>query len=344
MKTQRDHHPQRQMAKRMNELPPGAVAVAARLRQARRVLVVSHTAPDGDAIGSALGVAELIRAMGASAVVISRDPVPSSLAFLPGLDAILVQSTMPRDWPQDYDLVVVLECPDLDRTGFAPELGRHPILSIDHHIPDAAYGQVDYLDPEAPAVGEMLVHVAAAAGIDLTPTMATCLYTALVTDTGDFRHSNATPRAFAAAARLVTAGAAPHEIAEGLWGHTPARVVRLTAAILSTLDLVADGRLAIVWCDRAMLGRVGAIAGDTENIIAIPRNIESVEVAILLKDFDPGTIRVSLRSRGRVDVQTVAAIFGGGGHRAASGCTLPGSLSQARDALLAVLTPAMETP
>lgn len=306
--------------------------------------MVSHTAPDGDAIGSALGAAGLIRAMGAAAVVISRDPIPSSLAFLPGLSGILVQSTMPPDWPEAYDLAVVLECPDLDRTGFAPELALRPILSIDHHVPDATYGQVDYLDPQAPAVGEMLVHVAAAAGIELTPDMATCLYAALVTDTGDFRYSNATARAFTAAARLVAAGARPHEIAEALWGHTPARVVRLTAAILSTLEIEAAGKLAIVWCDRTMLERAGAIAGDTENVITIPRSIEGVEVAVLFKAFDPGTTRVSLRSRGRVDVQAVAAGFGGGGHRAAAGCTLPGSLSQAREAVLAALMAALETP
>lgn len=328
----------------MGEVTRDAAAAAARLRQATRVLVVSHTAPDGDALGSALGAAEIIRALGSSAVVLSHDPYPSSLAFLPGIDRVLVQASMPKDWPDAYDLVLVLECPDLDRTGFEAELRRLPILSIDHHVANGAYGQVDFLDPQAPAVGEMLLQVAEAAGVIVTPAMATCLYTALVTDTGDFRYSNATPRAFEAAARLVAAGARPHDIAEGLWGHTPARVVRLTAAILSTLELAAGGRLATVWCDGAMLQRTGAMAADTENIINVPRGIDGVEVAVLLKDFTPGAVRVSMRSRDRVDVQAVALRFGGGGHRAASGCTVPGSLAQARDAILAALLPLLETP
>lgn len=326
----------------MGEVTRDAAAAASRLRRATRVLVVSHTAPDGDALGSALGAAEIVRALGGSAVVLSHDPFPSSLAFLPGIDRVLVQASMPKDWPDAYDLVLVLECPDLDRTGFETELRRLPILSIDHHVANAAYGQVDYLDHEAPAVGEMLLRVAEAAGVPLTPGMATCLYTALVTDTGDFRYSNATPRAFEAAARLVAAGASPAEISEGLWGHTPARVVRLTAAVLSTLELEADGRLATVWCDGAMLQRAGAMAADTENIINTPRGIDGVEVAVLFKDFKPGSVRVSMRSRDRVDVQVVAARFGGGGHRAAAGCTLPGSLHEAREAILAALLPMLE--
>lgn len=326
----------------MGEVTPDAAAAAARLRRATRVLVVSHTAPDGDAIGSALGAAELIRALGGAAVVLSRDPFPSSLAFLPGIDRVLVQAAMPKDWPDAYDLVLVLECPELERTGFEAELRRRPILSIDHHVANAAFGEVDFLDPEAPAVGEMLLRVAAAAGVAVTPTMATCLYTALVTDTGDFRYANATPRAFDAAARLVAAGARPHAIAEGLWGHTPARVVRLQAAILSTLELVAGGRIATVWCDAAMLASTGATAADTENIVNVPRGIDGVEVAVLFKDFDAGAVRVSLRSRDRVDVQAVARRFGGGGHRAAAGCTFPGTLAAAREAVLAALVPLLE--
>lgn len=327
----------------MGEVTRDAAVVAARLRQARRVLVVSHTAPDGDALGSALGAAELIRALGSTAVVLSRDPFPSSLAFLPGIEHVLVQASMPRDWPAAYDLVLVLECPDLERTGFGDTLIERPILSVDHHLGNVAYGELNYLDPEAPAVGEMLLQVAEAAGATVTPAMATSLYTALVTDTGDFRYSNATPRAFAAAARLVAAGARPSDIAEGLWGHTPARVVRLTAAVLSTLELEAGGRIATVWCDAAMLERTGAIAADTENLVNFPRSIDGVEVAVLFKDFSPGAVRVSLRSRDRVDVQAVARLFGGGGHRAAAGCTVRGTLAAAREAVLAALQPLLET-
>ncbi|HNX50879.1 MAG TPA: DHHA1 domain-containing protein, partial [Thermoanaerobaculaceae bacterium] len=207
-----------------------------------------------------------------------------------------------------------------------------------------AYGEINYLDAEAPVVGAMIMPVADAASVAPTAAMATCLYTALVTDTGDFRYSNATPRAFAAAARLVEAGARPSEISEGLWGHTPARVIRLTAAILSTLELLAGGHIALITCDRATLERTGAAPSDTENLINIPRGIDGVEVAVLLKDFDSGTVRVSMRSRDRVDVQAVAARFGGGGHRAAAGCSVPGTLAEVRETILAALLHQVEVP
>ena len=174
--------------------------------------------------------------------------------------------------------------------------------------------------------------------------MATNLYAALVTDTGDFRYSNATPRAFSAAARLVAAGARPAEIAEQLWEHNPARVVRLTAAVLATLELLADGRLAVITCDRAMLEAAGAFPEDTENLVNIPRAIEGVRVAVVPQGV-PRRVgpREPALARGDVDVQSVARIFGGGGHSNAAGCTIPGNLPEARRALLEALLPVVES-
>jgi bifunctional oligoribonuclease and PAP phosphatase NrnA len=172
--------------------------------------------------------------------------------------------------------------------------------------------------------------------------MATSLYTALVTDTGDFRYSNATPRAFRAAARLVAAGAQPQSIAENLWEQVPERVVRLTAAVLATLEMRAAGRIAVIHCDRAMLERTGASPEDTENLVNIPRSIAGVQIAALIKAFADGSVRVSLRSREALDVQAVARRFGGGGHRNAAGCTIPGSLEEAGSALLAELATLLE--
>jgi phosphoesterase RecJ-like protein len=237
---------------------------------------------------------------------------------------------------------VVLECPDLDRPGYSG-LERLPILNIDHHLENARYGELNYIDEDAPAVGEMVLAMAELANATVTDTMATNLYAALVTDTGDFRYSNATSRAFSAAARLVEAGARPAEIADQLWEHNPARIVRLTAAVLSTLELIADGRLALITCDRAMLQAAGAVPEDTENLINIPRAIEGVRVAAFLKAFRDGSVRTSLRSRGEVDVQLVARVFGGGGHRNAAGCTIQGSLPEARKALLEALLPVVES-
>jgi bifunctional oligoribonuclease and PAP phosphatase NrnA len=312
------------------------------LRQARRVLLTFHSSPDGDALGSALGFAELAAALGVSSTVVSRDPAPASLSFLPGTDKVEIRTELPTDFLAGFDLTVVLECPDLDRQGF-DNLATLPILNIDHHLANTAYGTVNYVDDEAPAVGEMVLRMADASSVPVTATMATCLYTALVTDTGDFRYSNSTPRAFAAAHRLVQCGARPHEIAEALWSQTPARVVRLVGAVLSTLELGANGRIAVVTCDSAMLAATGAGREDTEGIINYPRSIAGVEVAVLLKSFSDGETRASLRSRGAVDVQEIAASFGGGGHRAASGCTIKAPLAEARRQLLAIVLAALET-
>lgn len=325
----------------MGELTRDAGAAVALLKRAKRVLITSHSAPDGDAIGSELGVLELVERLGGTACVVNRDPHPASLAFLPGLDRITVAESLPTGFERDFDLAVVLECPGLDRPGLEG-FDRLPILNVDHHLANERYGVLDFVDEEAPAVGEMVLAMAEAAGVAVTPAMATCLYTALVTDTGDFRYSNATPRAFAAAARLVAAGAAPHVIAEGLHEHVPERVVRLTAAVLGSLELLAGGRLALIACDAAMLAAAGAQPQDTESLINTPRSIDGVEVAVLIKDFANSGVRVSLRSRGGVDVQAIARNFGGGGHRNAAGCTIALPAGLARQALLAELIPILE--
>lgn len=308
-------------------------AAVERLRQAKRVLITSHSSPDGDALGSELGLAELAGRLGLATRIVNCDPNPAPLAFLPGIESIEVAPSLPADLEARFDLAAVLECPGLDRPGLAG-LDRVPILNIDHHLDNALYGEVNYLDEDAPAVGAMVLEMAEAADVEVTRPMATNLYAALVTDTGDFRYSNATPRAFAVAERLVRHGAQPSAIADALWEHTPSRVIRLTAAVLSTLELLADGRLAVVQCDRATLAATAASPEDTENLINIPRSIDGVRVVVFFKAFRDDLVRVSLRSRGDLDVQTVARGFGGGGHRNAAGCSVEGSLASARDQVL----------
>jgi bifunctional oligoribonuclease and PAP phosphatase NrnA len=326
----------------MSETTSDPRAALGRLRRATAILVTSHASPDGDAVGSSLAMAELAEAMGLEAHVVSRDPVPETLRFLPHHERLETVSAIGDGLLAFCDLAVILECPGLDRPGI-DGLDRLPILNIDHHLGNEAYGEVNFVDENAPAVGEMVLAMAEAAAVPVSPQMATNLYTALVTDTGDFRYSNASPRAFRAAARLVEAGAAPHRIAGALSDHVPARVVRLTAEVHSTLEILASGRLAVITCDAAMLERTGARPEDTENLISLPRRIEGVEVAVLLKAFWPEMTRVSMRSREHFDVQAVAQRFGGGGHRAAAGCTIEAPLAAARAALLDVLIPQLES-
>jgi phosphoesterase RecJ-like protein len=316
-------------------IPDPSPAVA-RLRRASRALLTSHRNPDGDAVGSELALAELATALGVTTVIVNRDPAPSNLDRLPGVATVRVAETLPDDFPDGYDLVVTVECPDLDRAGFEG-LDRVPILNIDHHLANPAYGEVNYLDEEAPAVGEMVWRMFRAAGVAPSPAAATNAYVAVATDTGDFRYDNARPRAFLAAAEMVAAGADPPTVSEWVHDGRTEASVRLLGEALKTLRFGCGGRLASLEVDPAGFARAGADSSDTDEIINIPRAVSGVEVVLFCKQWEPGEVKVSLRSRGAVDVRSVAAEFGGGGHTNAAGCSLEGDLGEARRALEASL-------
>ncbi len=318
---------------------PGA-AVAA-LRSARRVLVTSHMSPDGDAIGSELALAELAERLGATVTVVNRDRPPSGLDELPGCERIVVVHRLARERIEEHDLAVLLECPGLDRPGL-DGLDAVPILNVDHHRGNELYGAVNYVDEEAPAVGEMVWRMFRAAGVGPSPEAATCAYAALATDTGDFRYANATPRAFAAAAEMVAAGARPERVAELVHERRSEGSIRLLGEALATLELHAGGKVAVMWVDAEAFRRAGARPEDTEDLVNAPRAIAGVRAVAFLKQWEPGVVRVSLRSKGSVDVQAVAASFGGGGHTNAAGCTIRDGLEAARAAVVARLTAAVE--
>jgi len=308
-----------------------------RLRRARRVLLTSHRNPDGDAIGSELALAELAASFGIESVIVNRDPAPATLSELPGVAAVIVADDLPEDFPHGYDLVVTVECPDLDRAGF-DGLDAIPILNIDHHMANPAYGEVNYLDEEAPAVGEMVWTMFKTAGVTPSVDAAINTYVALVTDTGDFCYSNARPRAFLAAAEMVERGVEPPMIAEWVHDGRTEASVRLLGEALKTLRFGCDGRLASLAVDEAAFNRAGADPTDTEEIINIPRAIGGVEAVVFCKQWQPAIVKVSLRSRGKVDVRSVAASFGGGGHTNAAGCTIEADLETARKILESSLT------
>ena len=296
---------------------------------ASRVLITCHRNPDGDAIGSALALAKLAEESGVEAVIVNRDPTPANLRLLPGADRILIGNKLPDDFPEAFDLVVTVECPGLDRTGFE-DLTRLSILNIDHHPANPAYGTVNFLDEESPAVGEMVWRMFGEAGIWPSADISTNLLVALTTDAGDFRYSNATGRAFRAGAEMVDAGADPTLVADWVHGNRSLASARLMGEALRSLTLECDGRLAVITVDEESFRRAQAGPEDTEEIIAVPRAITGVQAVVFFKQWEPGIVRVSLRSRGKVDVRSVAAAFGGGGHRNAAGCTVEGDLPEVK--------------
>ena len=307
-----------------------------RFKGSYRALLTCHRNPDGDAIGSELALAELADRIGVGTVIVNRDPTPANLALLPGADRIVVADTLPEDFPEGFDLVVTVECPGLDRAGFE-DLTRLPILNIDHHPANPAYGVVNYLDETSPAVGEMVWRMYGEIGIVPTPAAATNLYTALSTDTGDFKYSNATERAFRTAAEMVDCGAEPAKVAEIVHGNRSEASVRLAGEVLRSLRIECDGRLAVMTADEEAFRRAQAGPEDTEEIVNIPRSIAGVEAVAFLKQHQAGIVSVSFRSRGNFDVRKVAAGFGGGGHRNAAGCTITGNVFDAEREVTAAL-------
>lgn len=314
----------------------GAREVADRIREGRNFLITSHRNPDGDALGSGLALQGLVRQLGKNAQVIVRDGFSQPLHNIPGADRVTVADALPADYPAAYDAIFTMECPEVERTGY--QILPGPVVNIDHHLGNTMYGEINYLDVDAPSVGEMILQLNRShLGLTLDRDIAIAIYVSLATDTGFFRYHNTTQRAFDAAQELVRAGVVPGDVS--LWINesvTPGSV-KLLGLCLRTLELWEDGRIATQMLPKSFFEEAGATPEDTEGIVNYGRNIDSVLVSVLLKEGSADSTRASLRAKPGVDVQAVAAMFGGGGHSAASGCTIPLPLAEAKAKLLGIL-------
>lgn len=290
-----------------------------KIRSANRFVLTSHENPDGDAVGSAIGLARLLHRQGKGALIWLKDEPPRIYRAMPGSDRIHVGEEPPAGFPDKFDSAIALECPSLDRSGLEQALEGLSVLNIDHHLGNQLYGKVNWVDSSAPAVGEMIFRLAKAMHIELDADTATCLYLTLVTDTGGFRFPNATAEAFEAAAALVREGARPERVADWIYESRPEGALRLLAEMLSTLELHHGGRVATARLDLDMFERAGAEPGDSEGLVDYPRSIAGVEAVALLRELEGGGVKVSLRSRGDADVEAIASRHDGGGHRNAAG-------------------------
>jgi len=313
-------------------------ALIERLRNGSRYILTSHINPDGDAVGSALGLARILHSLGKGAVAWLHDPVPAIYEPIPGSERIHSGAEPPAGFPDSFDAAVLLECPRFDRCGLEGALGQLSVINIDHHLGNEQYGEVNWVDSAAPSLGEMIYRLGKTMLVEMDATTAAILYMTLVTDTGGFRFANSTARAFDAAARLVEEGAQPELVSQWIYDNQPEARVRLLAEMLSTLELHAGGRIASVVLTPDMFERAGANASHAEDLIDVPRSISGVEALTLLKEKGDGTIRVSLRSRGDVDVETIARSHGGGGHHNAAGFTEEDSLDHLRQEMVSALT------
>ena len=308
-------------------------AVVAALRAAPSAAVLSHIAPEGDAIGATLGAALALREAGKVTAAYNASPLPPGLVSLPGATALLRE--VPIRTP--FACYLVLDTSDLARTGGLLD-GRprdSVVVNVDHHAGNTRFGDVNWVDPTASSAGEMVYRILQHGGFPLSQLVATNLYAAIQTDTGSFQYGNTTPQALRAAADLVERGAAVERIATGLFENHDPREWRLLSEALATLQLSGDGRVAWIEVTIAAQQRVGIGLEATEGFINYVRAVGGVQIAAAFKEVSPTEVKVSLRSRGLVDVARLAEAFGGGGHRNAAGCTLRAPLAEVKARVLA---------
>jgi len=304
-------------------------------RSTPRFILTSHARPDGDAIGSVLALAEILDQLGCQTDIILADPIPFIYRTLPNIERI-------HHAPWVSDIVadpgvsaILLECDSIERTGLLG-LEDRCLINIDHHASGRHFAYLNWIDEHACAVAAMVYRIAIAAKIEITPSMATCLYTAILSDTGSFTYSSTNAETFALAHDLTARGANPSQIARDVYFSNPASKIRLLGTALSNLQ--TDGPLAWTWVTNQDMDTVGAEAEDCEGVVNYLISIDGVESAVFLRELPSASqFRLSIRSKGKIDVAQVAETFGGGGHRSASGCTLDGPLDIATDRILAQL-------
>jgi phosphoesterase RecJ-like protein len=317
--------------------PEPMAAILELLRHGERFLVCSHSLPDGDAAGSMLAMGMLLEQMGKQADLVTPDRIQEAHRWLPRSASIRTAQQIHGP----YDAVILLECDGPERCQLQG-LEAFFLINIDHHASGRAYADLNWIDHSAASVGELVYRLVKAAGARVTPPMAACLYTTLLTDTGGFCHGSITAATFGLARELVLAGADPVRIAQDIYLSLPASKMLLLGAALNNLRR-EQGLAWLSITPREMM-LAGAAEEDCEGIVNFALCIAGVEAAFFLRELPEGDVRVSLRSKGELNVAAIAEALGGGGHKNAAGCTLHGPLELAQDEILAQLRPCVGAP
>jgi phosphoesterase RecJ-like protein len=301
------------------------------IQPARRILLVTHVAPDGDAIGSLLGLAWLLWPLGKELTLACEDPVPGAYAWLPGSEQVVQRGH------GSYDLVISLDCSDAQRMGqvFPEAKVAAPLLNIDHHVTNTRFGTVNWIDPTSAATAQMILHLADAFGLKLTQPAALCLLNGLVTDTRSFRTSNVDVAVVRAALRLMEAGASLSEITTRVLEQRPFACLRLWGQAIDQSHL-EDG---ILWTQVtcAMRRQWTLTANGGSGLVNFLSGVREANIVVVFTERDDGTVDVGMRAVPGHDVAQVAVRLGGGGHPQAAGCTLEGDMAQVRQRVLAEL-------
>ncbi|MCP4649993.1 MAG: bifunctional oligoribonuclease/PAP phosphatase NrnA [PVC group bacterium] len=305
------------------------------IKKHERFLISTHINPDGDAIGCQLAMAKMLKAMGKSVRIINNDPVPKNYMFLPDSKDIECYCDV-RGSDVQFDAVIIVDCPGLERIGKVRELLKNGyVISIDHHISNAPFGDINWADAEASSVGEMIYDLYKSSDVVLGDLVALFLYVSIMTDTGSFRYSNTTNRTHEIIAELLKFNVKPKEIYAYIYENKSFAEIKLLGEALNTLQRSEDGKIAWIKVSRDMFKRNGLTSESTEDFIDRVRMIDGVEVAIFLRELeDVAGVKISFRSKSDVNVNEIAGAFGGGGHAAASGCVIDKPMAESESLIL----------
>ncbi len=311
------------------------------IRKGGKFLVVSHVNPEGDAVGSLLGMALALRAAGKDVTAYLEDQVPTVFRFLPGADTVVHS----LEGTGQFDITIAVDCGQKDRLGrdFMALIDPGVVINLDHHMTNTGFGDINIIMPEASAAGEVIYDLLKAASMEITKEVAINLYAAIHTDTGSFRYSSSTPEAFMKAGELVRLGAEPWQVAMQVYENYPAKKYKLLGMVLSTLEIteISSGarpvRVAAMVLTLDMLRKAGADNDLADGFVNYARGIEGVEAGVLFREARSGEYKISMRSKAELNVAAVAGTFGGGGHSHAAGCTIRGTLDEVKERLVGAL-------
>lgn len=294
------------------------------LKGKRSFIIASHLNPEGDAIASSLAFAFVLKKMGKRVWIYNRDVFPQQFAYLPHYRE--VRNTLPRE---RFEVAIIVDTAKMELLGeefldyVKTKVGI--IVKIDHHVVNEEFGDIKIIDKDASSTGEVIYRILKRMKYKITPPLADCIYTSIFTDTGGFRFPNATFNSFKIASETVNAGVKPWVIYEHLYDHQSANALKLLGETLSTLEIHSKGRIASIFVTKKMMEETGTTKKDTEGLINFPRSVDGVKIAVMFRE-DDSKIKVSLRSKGDIDVSKIAEKFGGGGHKGASAFTYEGDL------------------
>lgn len=305
-------------------------AIIAALKSCKTILISVHKSPDGDALGSQLALMLALEKMGKTVTVHNLDPVPEIYRFLPHQARITSGPAVPGR----FDAMIVLDS-DPPRTGlFSDDYPADTLINIDHHITNPMAWPLTWLEAAASATGEMIYKLVLQAGLPIDRDMALCLYTSIFTDTGSFRYSNTSPECMRISATLLEAGADPWLVTENVYESYSFNRLKLLGSVLGEMERSPDGKTAWVVVTDELFQKTGTTSEDTDNFVNYVRSVSGVEVAVLFRQTAQKQYKISLRSKGRVDLSSLAQSLGGGGHKNAAGSTLDGTLEDVQSKVL----------